>query len=137
MKRILMLSLAILGLALSNLAQAGAVIVSADSSQAAMDQSRVQAVFLGRESSVGGSPVVLVFQKSGPVREKFDADVLGRPGSQLTSHWSRLIFTGRAKAPEEVNSDAEVAARVAGTPGAIGYVGSVPAGANVKVVFEF
>jgi len=118
-------------------AHAGAVIVSADSSVATLDKSAVQNVFLGREQNVGGAPVVLVFQKSGAAREKFDADVLGKPGSQLTAHWSRLIFTGRAKQPEDAEGDADVIGKIAGKPGAIGYVASVPADAGVKVVFEF
>ena len=126
-----------LGLATTFNANAGAVIVAANSAQAAMDQAAVQGVFLGRDQRVGGEAVALVFQKPGAARDKFDADVLGKPGSQLTAHWSRLIFTGRAKQPEEAGSDAEVVAKVAGKPGAIGYVDSVPAGAAVKVVFEF
>jgi hypothetical protein len=121
----------------SPLVSAGAVIVAADSSQAQMEKAAVQAVFLGQEQRVGGAPVVVVFQKTGAARTKFDGDVLGKPGAQLTSHWSRLIFTGRAKKPEEANSDADVVAKVASTPGAIGYVDTVPAGASVKVVFEF
>lgn len=132
------LSLSLLmGLALSAQAQAGAVIVSADSAVSSLDKSAIQGVFLGRNQKVGDAPVALVFQRGGAVREKFDADVLGKPGSQLTAHWSRLIFTGRAKQPEEAGNDVEVVAKVAGKPGAIGYVDSVPAGAGVKVVFEF
>ncbi|WP_395791688.1 hypothetical protein [Aquimonas sp.] len=118
-------------------AHAGAVIVAAESPESNMDAAKVQSIFLGRESRVGGSPVALVFQKPGPARTSFDADILGKPGPQLTAHWSRLIFTGRAKQPEEAGSDADVVAKVAGKPGAIGYVDAVPAGAAVKVVFEF
>lgn len=135
MKKLICVTLLSLGFASS--VHAGAVIVSADSSAGSLDKAAIQNVFLGREQSVGGSPVQLVFQKSGATREKFDADVLGKPGSQLTAHWSRLIFTGRAKQPEEAESDADVVSKVSGKPGAIGYVNSVPAGANVKVVFEF
>ena len=118
-------------------AKAGAVIVAADSSQASMDKAAVQAIFLGQQQRVGGAAVALVFQKPGPARTSFDADILGKPGPQLTAHWSRLIFTGRAKQPEEAGSDADVVAKVAGKAGAIGYVDAVPAGAAVKVVFEF
>ncbi len=127
----------LLGVALSAQAQAGAVIVSADASVSSLDKSAIQGIFLGRDQKVGDAPVALVFQRGGSTREKFDGDVLGKPGSQLTAHWSRLIFTGRAKQPEEAGNDAEVVAKVAGKPGAIGYVDSVPAGAGVKVVFEF
>jgi ABC-type phosphate transport system substrate-binding protein len=131
------LAAAALGLTVALSAQAGSVIVSADSPESSMDEAKVQSLFLGRETKVGGTAVALVFQKPGAAREKFDADVLGKPGAQLTAHWSRLIFTGRAKQPEEAGSDAEVVAKVAGKPGAIGYVSAVPAGAAVKVVYEF
>ena len=36
--------------------------------------------------------------------------VVGRSGAQLTSHWARLVFTGRAKAPEDLADDAAVKA---------------------------
>lgn len=134
--KLLTLSL-LLGLAAAAQVQAGAVIVSADSTLSSLDKAGVQNVFLGRDQKVGDATVALVFQRGGPIREAFDADVLGKPGSQLTAHWSRLIFTGRAKQPEEASGDAEVVAKVAGKPGAIGYVANVPAGANVKIVFEF
>lgn len=118
-------------------AHAGAVIVAAESPESSMDSAKIQGIFLGRDQKVGNSPAALVFQRGGPTREKFDADVLGKPGSQLTAHWSRLIFTGRAKQPEEADNDADVIAKVTGKAGAIGYVDTVPAGASVKVVFEF
>ena len=87
---------ALAGLALASQANAGAVIVSGDAAVSSFDKAGVQGVFLGRDQKVGDAPVALVFQRAGTVREKFDADVLGKPGSQLTAHWSRLIFTGRA-----------------------------------------
>ena len=79
----------------------------------------------------------IVFHKSGSVRESFDNTVLGKPGSQLTSYWAKLVFTGKAKAPEELASDAEVRAKVAATPGAIGYVDDGAVDASVTKVFDF
>jgi ABC-type phosphate transport system substrate-binding protein len=118
-------------------AEAGSVIVGKDASVQSLDQSEVQRVFLGRTGSLGGSPVVVVFQKSGATREAFDGKVLAKPGAQLTSYWSKLVFTGKAKAPEEVDSDAAVKAKVAATPGAIGYIDDSAVDASVKVVFKF
>lgn len=118
-------------------ADAGAVVVAAESGVTALDRSAVQALFLGRTKRLGSEDVTLVMQKSGAVREAFDRDVLGKPGSQLTAHWSRLIFTGRAKQPEEANSDADVIAKVTSTPGAIGYVTQLPADGSVRAVLEF
>ena len=130
-----LLSLAVLAL-LASPAFAGKVVVAANSSQGNLDKAGVQAIFLGRTAQVGGQPAVVVFQK-GPVRAQFESGVVGRAGAQLTSHWSRLVFTGRAKAPEEVADDAAVKAKVASTPGAIGYISDAAVDSSVKVIFDF
>jgi len=130
------LTLAALVLAAASPAFAGKVVVAANSSQAALDKAGVQAIFLGRTAQVGGQPAVVVFQK-GPVRAPFESGVVGRAGAQLTSHWSRLVFTGRAKAPEDLADDAAVKAKVTSTPGAIGYISDGAVDASVKVLFDF
>ena len=134
MKRIL--SIAALALLTASPAFAGKVVVAASSSQANLDKAGVQAIFLGRTAQVGGQPAVVVFQK-GPVRAPFESGVVGRAGAQLTSHWSRLVFTGRAKAPEDLADDAAVKAKLASTPGAIGYISDGAVDASVKVLFDF
>jgi len=67
----------------------------------------------------------------------FVIGVVGRAGAQLSSHWSRLVFTGHAKAPEEVAGDAAVKAKVASTPDSIGYISDAAADSTVKVVMVF
>lgn len=134
MKRIL--TLATLALLASAPAFAGKVVVAANSPQPALDRAAAQAIFLGRAATVGGQPAVVVFQ-NGPVRADFESKVLGRTGAQLAAHWSRLVFTGRAKAPEEVANDAAVKAKLAATPGAIGYISDAAADASVKVLLDF
>lgn len=116
---------------------AGSVIVGKDSPVASMSQDEVQRLFLGRTGSVGGAPAVVVFQKGGATRATFDDKVLGKPGAQLTSHWSKLVFTGKAKAPEEVDGDAAARAKVAATAGAVGYVDDAAVDGSVKVVYKF
>ena len=118
-------------------AEAGSVIVGPGTDVNSLDANAIKRIFLGRESTLGAQPIVVVFQKSGSVRESFDNTVLGKPGSQLTSYWAKLVFTGKAKAPEELASDAEVRAKVAATPGAIGYVDDGAVDASVTKVFDF
>ncbi|MFO0394831.1 MAG: phosphate ABC transporter substrate-binding protein [Lysobacteraceae bacterium] len=134
MKRIL--SIAALALLTASPAFAGKVVVAANSSQGTLDKAGVQAIVLGRTAQVGGQPAVVVFQK-GPVRAPFESGVVGRAGAQLASHWSRLVFTGRAKAPEDLADDAAVKAKVASTPGAIGYISDGAVDGTVKVLFDF
>jgi ABC-type phosphate transport system substrate-binding protein len=134
MKRIL--TIAALALLAASPAFAGKVVVAANSSQGTLDKAGVQAIFLGRTATVGGQPAVVVFQK-GAVRAPFESGVVGRAGAQLASHWSRLVFTGRAKAPEDLADDAAVKAKVASTPGAIGYISDDAVDGTVKVLFDF
>jgi len=119
-------------------AQAGAVIVAANSDASTLDQAQVQQIFMAKANKVGSANAVLIYQKPGaPARVAFDDKVLGKPGPQLTGYWSKLIFTGRAKAPLEEVSDAAVVNKVATTPGGIGYVDDAAVNDSVKVVFNF
>lgn len=118
-------------------AQAGSVVVAASSKAGAMDAEAAKRVFMGREASVGGAPVQVVYQKGGATRASFEQAVLGKTGAELTSYWSRLIFTGKAKAPTEVDGDAAVKAKLAANPGAIGYIADGAVDGSVKVLLKF
>ena len=41
------------------------------------------------------------------------------------SAWDRLVFSGTGQAPDTVTSTEEMLARVASTPGAIGYLSQI------------
>lgn len=116
---------------------AGAVVVGSGSKAAAMNADAVKRVFLGREETVGGAPAQVIYQKGGAVRAAFDTSVLGKAGPELTTYWSRLIFTGKAKAPAEVDSDAAVKAKLASNPGAVGYISDGAVDGSVKVLYKF
>lgn len=118
-------------------AAAGSLIVSPKVAVDVLDENQVRRIFLGREARLGEFSLVVVFQRGGATRQAFDSRVLQKPGAQLTSYWSKLIFTGKARAPEEVADDDAVMARVLATPGAIGYVHDSSVDRSVKVVFEF
>lgn len=53
---------------------------------------------------------------------------------QLRQSWDRLVYSGMAQAPTEVASEAEMIARVAATPGAIGYASRVQDNEKVRVL---
>lgn len=135
MKKFLCMAL-LLGLAAGS-AHAGSVVVAANSDAGAMDAEAVRRVFLGREGTVGGAKAQVIYQKGGALRDSFDQAVLGKAGAELTTYWSRLIFTGKAKAPAELDGDAAVKAKVASTPGAIGYISDGAVDGTVKVLHDF
>lgn len=53
---------------------------------------------------------------------------------QLRSTWDRLVFSGTGQAPIKVHSSEEMLAKVASTPGAIGYLWRANINENVNVL---
>lgn len=129
-----------LGIALSSTApaaMAGAVVVAKDSPLAAVDLEQAKKIFLGREPSIDGLTIVVVYQGESPTRADFEKKVLGKTGADLSAYWSKLIFTGKASAPLEAGSDAGVKATVNKTPGAVGYIRDEDVDGSVKVLLKY
>src|ERR1700730_339351 len=79
-------------------------------------------IFLATDTSLEGGHVVPVFEKGGATHEAFLKLYLGKTDAALSIYYRSLVFTGKAFMPKMLASDAEVAAYVAKTKGAIGYV---------------
>jgi len=126
-----------LGLLVIADAQAGAVIAGKNSPLSPIDMDMAKKVFLGREFSLAGQTVSVIYQGEGPTRTDFETKVLGKTGSDLTAYWSKLIFTGKATPPLEAGGDDGVKALVGRTNGAIGYVSDQAVDDSVKVLFKF
>ncbi len=85
----------------------------------------LSSIFLKQAPRWGdGSPVLPVDQSMrSPVRQLFASDVLQRPMMELQIFWNRRMATGIAPPPVK-QTDEEIVAFVAATPGSIGYVSS-------------
>jgi ABC-type phosphate transport system substrate-binding protein len=83
----------------------------------------LSSIFLKQAPKWGdGSTVQPVDQSMrSPVRQSFAADVLQRPLVELQMFWSRRMATGVTPPPVK-QTDEDVVAYVAATPGSIGYV---------------
>ena len=126
-----------LALASAGTAQAGAVIVGKDSSFPSLDLDSAKKIFLGREISMNGQNIALVYQGEGATRTDFETKVLGKTGSDLTAYWSKLIFTGKATPPLEAGGDDGVKALVGRINGSVGYVSDGAVDDSVKVLYKF
>lgn len=126
---------ALLGVPLLAAAQV-AVITHPGTTIAGAKAEQIADVFLGKGDAVGGaSGLKPVDQAEGSsVRDSFYKSAAGRDAAQLKAYWARLTFTGKAKPPPALGSDAEVKKQVASTPGSIGYIAASAADASVKVV---
>ena len=91
-------------------------------------------VFLATATSLGGSHVEPVLEKGGATHEAFLKEYVGKTDAALNTYYRSLVFTGKASMPKQLGSDADVAAYVAKTKGAIGYVATATEAPDVKVL---
>ncbi|MBA5689108.1 hypothetical protein [Rugamonas apoptosis] len=70
----------------------------------------------------------------GALRTEFYKKVLDKDTSQVKAIWSKLVFTGKAVAPKELASSAEVKKAVAADVSAIGYIEKSQVDDTVKVI---
>ena len=75
-----------------------------------------------------------VFKKGGPTHEEFLKQYLGKTDAAFNIYYRSLVFTGKAFMPKMLGSDAEVAAYVAKTKGAIGYVSADASALGAKAI---
>lgn len=122
----------------SGVSQAGVVLVGNPGSTDSLDMSTAKKLFLGKSKKLpNGQSVTLVeLVKGNPVRAEFHQKVTGKTEAQLQSYWSRLVFTGKASPPEALASTALVKAKVASTPGAVGYLDESEVDGSVKVLLK-
>jgi ABC-type phosphate transport system substrate-binding protein len=89
-----------------------------------LSKSSLRAIFGMRlHAWPNGTPIrVFVLPDEVPLHIAFSKEKLNVFPYQLRAAWDRLVFSGTGQAPETVNSPEEMLAKVASTPGAIGYL---------------
>jgi ABC-type phosphate transport system substrate-binding protein len=111
------------------------VIANPSVDASAMSSDELKGIFLLTKTSIhNGSHVVPVLLKSGASHETFVKEYLGKTGVALEMYYRSLVFTGKASMPKMFGSDSEMAAYVAATKGAIGYISSGATPAGVKTI---
>ena len=127
--------IAFAALAGSGLGAAEIVIVNAGNGLASIPKDDLQAIYEGKKANwEDGGKIQVVTVPSAPVHEEFLKDNVGKTPSQFATAWKKLVFTGKAKAPTECKTEADVIAFVAANKDAIGYVSDGAALPGVKKV---
>ena len=106
------------------------VIVSAQSNARTLSYEQISRIFQGKSNLM--TPVDL--SRPSHVRDDFYTKVVAVDEADVMAEWSRLVFTGKAHAPKQFPSGAEVVAAVAADPTLIGYVDSSFVNMTVKVI---
>jgi len=106
------------------------VIVSQKNPASRMFSEQASQFFLGKSNLF--TPVDL--PESSAVRAEFYKKMADKDTAQVKALWSKLVFTGKATAPKEYASAAEVKKAVAADPKAIGYIEKSAVDDTVKVI---
>jgi len=137
-RHITLISALVLALA-PGFVSAGVVVIAHPSTTVStLTTEQVSQIFLGRTRAYSdGSPVTPINMAEGSeARAVFLSRVLGKTEQQLRAHWSRMIFTGKAKAPRWAQTSEELIRTVSDTPGMIGFVDDQKLPPSVKVLYR-
>ena len=102
----------------------GVVLVSARSGGIAeLDRDTAAQLYLGRRTSLpDGRGARLLDLPAGPERDLFYQRLTGKNPSQIRAYWSRMVFTGRAQPPHEVDDQEDALRRVLADPSTLAYL---------------
>jgi hypothetical protein len=113
------------------------VIVNANSSINSATAEDIRQLFLGKRNDIGGVSLTPIDQAEGnDTRGVFYQKVVDKTPTQLNAYWSRLIFTGKGKAPKQYFDDAEVVETVLEEEDAVGYIDSSAVTEGIKVIYS-
>jgi hypothetical protein len=116
----------------SSIAWAGDVVAIMAPGSAAITKDQLANLYLGRSFDL--KPLDL--PEGNAIREDFYKRTTDRDAAQVKAVWSRVIFTGKGKPPQEVPDAAAVKKAVASDPKMIGYIDKTAVDATVKVVLQ-
>ena len=95
----------------------------------------LQRIYLGKATRWdGGLQIRPVMQHDHELHEAFVTDLLERSEESFGVYWKRMVFTGKGRPPQAFAGDAELAAYLRSTPGAIGYVAADADTTGLKVL---
>lgn len=112
------------------------VVVNPDVPKENLSRNALRAIF-GMRLQIwpDGTPIrVFVLTDESKIHAAFAKKKLGIFPHQLRRAWDRLVYSGTGQAPHEVSSAQEMRAKIASTPGAIGYLPKEMINDNIRMV---
>ena len=128
-------------LATASAADASIVVIANPSIQLKhLTKVELSDLYLGKPISLGTSQPVQPYNQpdNSSAYQQFYQTILGWTPSQVSSYWTRLVFSGEANQPPTVGNDAAAIATVEHSKNAIAYVNSkslADVGNRVKVIY--
>jgi ABC-type phosphate transport system substrate-binding protein len=114
------------------------VIVNPKVAIKALSREEVARIFMKKSKTLpNGEEIIPLSQSSRTdVNERFFKGVTGQERMQRDAYWARLLFTGKARPPEDAKTDKNVKERVANDRRYIGYIDASNLDKTVKTVYR-
>ncbi|MCM0606863.1 MAG: phosphate ABC transporter substrate-binding protein [Xanthomonadaceae bacterium] len=121
-----------------NAAQSDVVVIVNKNFNYEVNSSFLSKIFLGREKEIPQGPIVqlLDLSEGDHIRDELYEKLVDKNPSEMKSHWSYLMFTGKGLPPKVVSSEDEMKRMVAESQNAIGYISSSKVDSSVKVLLQ-
>lgn len=122
---------------LGGIAAAAEVAIIANKSVPMNEVNRLQLIDIytgDLRSWSNGKPVVVMDLKPNNEIKDLFYKFLGRTPSRMKSLWLKRLLAGEGDPPKSVESETEMVAKVAATPGAIGFVSRTAVNDTVKTL---
>lgn len=115
------------------------VVANAGSDMPQLSKNELVDLYMGRFRSLPNNQAVTLFDHDdgSVLREEFYRQLIDKSEAEVNAFWARLLFTGRAKPPEQLIDTASVIDAVASDSQAIGYIEAEELVDSVKVIFHF
>ncbi len=111
------------------------IIVNPGNIDQTLSATELQRIYLGKTTHWSDdSPIKAVMLKKGTIHEVFLEDFIGRTHHRFVSYWRQMVFTGKGIPPRSFATEAELAAFVAATPGAVGYIANDTLVSDVQIM---
>lgn len=123
---------AMLLLSFSSISFAADLVVIGHPSADTLTKNQVADIYLGKTSS----GTLYDLPERSDLYASFYDQAAGRNVSQVKSTWARIVFSGQAQAPKQLNDSNAVRSAVAENPHAIGYIEKSALDDSVKVLLE-
>lgn len=131
MKMLLTLLLLIVSLHAEELA----VVTSADLEVPTLDATGVERLFLAKTNRLGNVNVKVAELNQEGVKERFYGHISGKTPSQLRAYWTKLIFTGKAQPPRQVDDIDALRKMLKEVPNVITYVPLDQVDASMRILY--
>lgn len=113
------------------------VVTHNNSAVKSLNRSEAEQLYLGKRTILdNGSKVVLFDLPRGDTRNGFYRSLVGKSPLQIRAYWSKLVFSGRAKPPIQVDNTAALQIVLANQLNGIAYVAAQDYRSEWRILLE-